>query len=141
MHVLPTTRPLTLADISAVIIDAALQVHRDLGPGLLESTYKMVMEQLLRDRGLRVEREIAVDFSYRGTLYERAVRIDLLVERAVIVELKSTEKSHAIHGKQVITYLRLTGLQVGLLLNFGAPRLVDGLQRFVNNAPARVGRL
>lgn len=138
---LPTARPLQLNDITAVIIDAALQLHRDLGPGLLERVYQRILARVLQAQGLTVQREVAVDIEYDGIVFERAIRIDLLVEGAIVVELKSTPVAIPSHAKQVLTYLRLTGLQVGLLLNFGAPRLIDGLQRIVNNAPVRVGRL
>ena len=141
MSELPIVRPLALDDITAIVIDVALRLHRDLGPGLLESTYGMILTRVLQNRGLATQRETAVDLYYGGDLFERAIRIDLLVEGAVVVELKSTPAAHPSHAKQVLTYLRLTGLHVGLLLNFGAPRLVDGLQRIVNNAPPRVGRL
>ncbi len=139
MYELPIVRPLALADLSAVIVDSAIRVHRDLGPGMLEAMYQMVLEHLLRKRGLTVEREVSLDFHYDGVLFERALRIDLLVEGAIVLELKSTDKTLVSHSKQLLTYLKLTGLQVGLLLNFGAPRLIDGLQRIVNNAPGRPG--
>ncbi len=133
----PIVRPLRLDDITAVIVDAALRLHRDVGPRLLESLYLKLLASVLESRGLDVLREVPVDIEYRGMHFERAVRIDLLVEGAVVVELKSTPAAHPAHAKQVLTYLRLTGLHVGLLLNFGAPRLVDGLQRLVNDAPER----
>lgn len=141
MTSLPIIRPLKLDDITGIVVDTALQLHRDLGPSLLETLYQRILVGMLQKRGLEVECESIVDIAYDGTIYAQALRIDLLVERAIVVELKSTPSAHPSHAKQVLTYLRLSGLQVGLLLNFGAPRLVDGLQRIVNNAPARLGRL
>lgn len=138
---LPIVRPLHLDDITALVIDAALRVHRTLGPGLLETLYQRVLTRALQKRGLTVQREAVLDVFYDGELFEQAIRIDLLVEASIAVELKSTPAGHPAHAKQVLTYLRLTGLQVGLLLNFGAPRLSEGLQRIVNDAPERAGRL
>lgn len=138
---LPIVRPLQLDDITAIIIDVALQIHRALGPSLLETLYQRVLTRALQKRGLTVQREAVMDIRYDGDLFEQAIRIDLLIETSIVVELKSTPAGHPAHAKQVLTYLRLTGLQVGLLLNFGAPRLSEGLQRIVNDAPERVGRL
>lgn len=131
----PIVRPLQLNDITGVIIDVALRLHRDLGPRLLETVYQRILAGVLQSRGLTVKSEAAMDIYYLGLRFDQAIRIDLLVEGAVVVELKSTPAAHPAHSKQVLTYLRLTGLQVGLLLNFGAPRLVDGLERIANDAP------
>jgi len=120
-------------EITGEIIDAAVKLHTRLGPGLLESVYEMVLERELERRGLKVERQKTVAFDYDGLHFDEGLRLDLLVESSVIVELKSVEKLAPVHGKQVLTYLRLLNLPVGLLINFGAATLKEGLQRIVNN--------
>jgi GxxExxY protein len=124
-----------LDDITGKIIDSAIGIHRDLGPGLLESVYEAVLARCLEKRGLRVERQKALCFEYDGMVVEEGLRIDLLVEGHVIVELKSVEQLAPVHGKQVLTYLRLLNLPVGLLINFGGATLKEGLRRIVNNLP------
>ena len=103
-----------------------------MGPGLLESVYEQLLAAALTGRGLSVARQVAVDVVDEGETFPAAFRIDLLVERKVIVEIKSVERLSAVHGKQLTTYLRLTGLQVGLLINFNVAILKDGIQRVVN---------
>lgn len=125
----------TLDDITGAIIDAASQIHRDLGPGLLESVYEVVLARALEKRGLHVERRTMVRFEYDGLVFNEGFRIDLLVEQQVIVELKSVERLAPVHGKQLLTYLRLMDKRVGLLINFGANTLKDGLHRIVNRLP------
>ena len=120
-------------EITGIIIDAAIGIHRELGPGLLESVYQSVLAAELRRRGLRVERNVAVDFEFNGMYFRDALRIDLLVEDTVIVELKSVERLAPVHPKQLLTYLRLTRRPVGLLLNFGAATLKEGIKRVVND--------
>ncbi len=122
-------------DIEAVageIVDAAVKLHMRLGPGLLESAYEALLEKELERRGLRVERPKAIALACDGIRIEDAYRVDLLVEGAVIVELKSVEELAPVHMKQLRTYLKLLDLRLGFLINFGAPRLVDGLHRAVN---------
>jgi iron complex transport system substrate-binding protein len=119
--------------VTGEIIDAAVKLHIDLGPGLFESVYQAVLARKLKDRGLRVERQKLVRLEYEGVVYEESFRVDLLVDRLVVVELKSVEALSAVHKKQVLTYLRLLSLPVGLLINFGAARIKDGLHRIVNN--------
>ncbi len=118
--------------ITGEIVDCAYRLHNRLGPGLMESVYQTVLAQALEQRGLRVEREKAVSFEYDGMRFENGFKVDLLVERRVVVELKSVEKLAPVHAKQVLTYLRLLDQPVGLLINFGAARLNDGLHRIVN---------
>lgn len=131
-----------LDDITGAIVDAAMKIHMDLGPGLLESVYEAVLARALQKRGLRVERQKPISFEYDGTVFEEGFRIDLLVEGCVIVELKSVEKLAPVHSKQLLTYLRLMKLPVGLLLNFGAATLEEGLHRVVNDlAPSSSPRL
>jgi GxxExxY protein len=124
-----------LDDITGAIIEEAIKIHKQLGPGLLESVYEVILAKMLERRGLRVERKKPIRFQFEGIIFEEAFRIDLLVEDRVIVEIKSIESLAAVHGKQVLTYLRLTGLSVGLLINFGEEVLKDGLHRIVNNLP------
>jgi GxxExxY protein len=133
--------------ITGEIVDAAYQTHTRLGPGLLESVYEAVLARALVERGLVVERQKSITLEIDGMLFDEGFRADLLVEERVLVELKSIEKLAPIHSKQVLTYLRLLGLSVGLLINFGALRLNDGLHRIVNSyqptpsSPLRVNRV
>ena len=124
-----------LDDITGAVVDASLKIHMGLGPGLLESVYEVVLARALELRGFRVERQKAIRFEYEEMIFEEGFRIDLLVEGCVVVELKSVEKLAPVHSKQVLTYLRLMNLQVGLLINFGAATLKEGLHRIVNNLP------
>ena len=122
-----------LDDITGAIIDTSVWVHRKFGPGLLESLYEAVLTCELRRRGLRVERQRLISISYDGIEIEDAFRADLLVEECVIVELKSLEHGAPVHAKQLLTYLRLMNLRVGLLLNFGYETMKEGIDRVVNN--------
>ena len=124
-----------LDDITGSIVDASLRIHRDLGPGLLESVYEAVLAQALTRRGFTVQRQQLIRFEYEGMLFDEGFRIDLLVENRVIVELKSVERVARVHSKQVLTYLKLTNIPVGLLINFGAATLKQGLHRIVNRLP------
>jgi iron complex transport system substrate-binding protein len=120
-------------EITGEIVDAAYQLHKGLGPGLLESVYELVLTKELLRRGLRVERQKPISFEFNGLYFEDSFRVDLLVEGLVVVELKSVEDLAPVHPKQVLTYLRLLHLPVGLLINFGAPTLKEGLHRVVNH--------
>jgi GxxExxY protein len=124
-----------LDEITGAIVDAALKIHIELGPGLLESVYEVVLSRTLEKRGFSVERQKAIRFEYDGMVFEEGFRTDLLVEGRVVVELKSVEKLAPVHSKQLLTYLRLMNLPVGLLVNFGAATLKEGLHRIVNNLP------
>ncbi|MCC7492356.1 MAG: GxxExxY protein [Fimbriimonadaceae bacterium] len=119
--------------ISGTIVDAAYRLHTGLGPGLLESVYEAVLARDLARRGLDVERQKAVPIDYDGLHFDEGFRVDLLVEGLVVVELKSVEKLAPVHSKQLLTYLRLLDCRLGLLLNFGAPLMKDGIHRIVNN--------
>lgn len=131
-----------LDDITEAVVDASLQIHRDLGPGLLESVYEAVLARALEKRGLLVERQKEVPFEYEDMVFERAFRTDLIVESQVIVEVKSVETLAPIHSKKLLTYLRLSNKRVGLLINFGAPTLKEGLHRIVNRlSPSASPRL
>jgi len=119
-------------EVTGEVVDAAVRLHKRLGPGLLESVYQAVLARELERRGLRVERQRAVDFEVDGMWFREGLRVDLLVEGQVVVELKSVETLSPVHAKQVLTYLKLMDLRVGLLINFGAVTLKEGLHRIVN---------
>ena len=121
--------------IGKLVVDAAILVHRELGPGLLETVYEVVLAHELQQRGLPVERQVAVPIVVRGLRFDEGFRADLLVEGKVILELKSVEQLAKVHGKQLLTYLRLTELRLGFLLNFGAYLMKEGIQRVVNGLP------
>ena len=123
-------------DITGQIVDAAYKLHTWLGQGLLESVYEMVLARALERRGFLVERQKPIRFEYDGLVFEEGFRTDLLIENQVVVELKSVETLAPVHGKQVLTYLRLLKLPVGLLINFGAATLKEGLHRVVNHLPS-----
>jgi len=125
-----------LDDITGEIVDTALKVHQGLGPGLLESVYESVLAKALEKRGLRVERQKPISFVYDDIPFDEGFRVDLLVDDRVVVELKSVEKLAPVHSKQLLTYIRLMNLPVGLLLNFGASTLKEGLHRIVNDLPS-----
>ena len=127
--------------ITGEVVDAALGIHRNLGPGLLESVYEVVLARKLEGRRLRVDRQVGIPFEYNGITFQEGFRVDLLVEGRVIIELKSVERIAPVHRKQVLTYLRASGHPVGLLINFGASTLREGLQRVVNNFPEPDSRL
>jgi iron complex transport system substrate-binding protein len=125
-----------LDDITGAIVEASLRIHRDLGPGLLESVYETVLARALVRKGLSVSRQHPIAFEWDGEIFEEGFRADLVVEGRVIVELKSVERIGRVHAKQLLTYLRLSGLKIGFRLNFGAETMKDGLQRMVNDLPA-----
>ncbi len=120
-------------EITAIIIEEAIELHRRLGPGLMESVYEAVLAKMLRKRGLEVVRQALVRIEIDGEIFDEGFRADLIVVDCVIVELKSIERLLADHKKQLLTYLRLAHMPVGLLLNFGAPTMKAGLRRVVNN--------
>jgi GxxExxY protein len=122
----------SLDEITGAIVDESVKLHQRIGPGLLESVYEALLAKALRRRGFQVERQKRVVFEFDGEVFDEGLKIDLLVEGRVIVEIKSVETLAPVHGKQVLTYLRLTGLHVGLLINFGGATLKQGLRRIVN---------
>jgi len=125
-----------MKDIDAVsgdVLDVALRLHRDLGPGLLESVYEAVLAGRLVAMGYSVARQRAIDIEFEGLRFEAAFRIDLLVDDRLVVEIKSVERLLPVHAKQLLTYLRLTKQPVGLLINFGGDTLKEGVRRLVNN--------
>ena len=122
-----------LNSITEAVIGAAMAVHRELGPGLLESTYEACLAFEPGQRGLRVERQKALPVRYRGVNLDCGYRIDLLVEDHVVVELKVVERLEPVHEAQLLSYLKLSGSPVGLLLNFNTTKLRNGIRRLVNN--------
>lgn len=122
-------------EITGDIVDASYKVHTTLGPGLLESVYEAVLAHELNRRGHRVERQVPIGFRYDDLDFDIGFRADLLVDGLVIIELKSVEQLLPVHKKQLLTYIRLANKRVGLLLNFGAHRIKDGITRLVNDLP------
>jgi len=122
----------TINDISGIVVDAAFKVHTALGPGLLETVYEAVLEKELLSRGLRVRRQVSVPIQYEGLEFDEGFRADLIVEECIVVELKSVEVIHPVHLKQVLTYCRLLDFRLGLLINFGAALIKDGIKRIAN---------
>ena len=123
---------LDLNEISGEIVDASLKVHRALGPGLLESVYEACLAIELTQRGLKVESQVPFPVCYKGMQIGPGFRVDLLVEKEVIVELKVVSETTPIHRSQVLSYLRLSGKRLGLLVNFNVSRITDGITRIVN---------
>ena len=120
-------------DLSKIILDAAIAVHKEFGgPGLLESCYEAALVQELKIRGLEAERQRPIQLVYKGVALDETYRIDLLVEDKVIVECKAVEKDNPIFASQLLTYLKITGLKLGVVVNFGKSRVVDGFERVVN---------
>lgn len=124
---------MTENEIGTLVVESALAVHRELGPGLLESVYEVALAHELSMRGLHVERQKPIAFTYRGATFQEAFRADLVVENKVLIEIKSIETLTAAHKKQVQTYLRLTGIKLGYLLNFAEALIKNGITRCVNH--------
>jgi len=124
---------MTENEIAKIVVDAAFQIHKGMGPGLLESVYEIVLAHALQRRGLKVERQVPVAIVFDGIGFDEGFRADLIVEDKVIIELKSVEKIIPVHKKQLLTYLRLTDKKLGLLINFGSELIRDGISRVVNN--------
>jgi iron complex transport system substrate-binding protein len=119
-------------ELSRIVVDFAYRMHVEIGPGLLESVYEAVMEKLLLENGLKVYRQKAIPIEVMGLSINEGFRADLIVEDILLVELKSVEKLAPVHSKQVLTYLRLLNLPLGLLINFGAATFKEGCKRIVN---------
>ncbi|MDP3028848.1 MAG: GxxExxY protein [Deltaproteobacteria bacterium] len=120
-------------EIAKEVVDAAYQVHRKLGPGLLETVYEVVLAYELKKRGVTVERQVPVAIVYEDVKFDEGFRADLIVEDKVIVELKSVETVSPVHKKQLLTYLRLADKRLGLLINFGSELIRDGISKVVND--------
>ena len=123
---------MTENEIAKIVVDAAFQIHKKLGPGLLESVYEVILAHELKKRGLKVERQVPVAIIFEGIRFDEGFRADIIIEDKVIVELKSVEKVSRVHKKQLLTYLRLADKRLGLLINFGAELIRDGISRVVN---------
>jgi len=119
--------------ITGPIINAAYQLHKQLGPGLIESVYEAVLTQMLERRGFRVERQKPISFEFDGIRFDETFRIDMLVNEQVVVELKAVEKVAPVHLRQLLTYLKIMKLPVGLLINFGEATISDGVRRVLNS--------
>jgi GxxExxY protein len=119
-------------ELARLAIDCGFKLHRDLGPGLLESVYEAILSVMLREAGLEVDRQKAIPIQYGSLTIADAFRADLVLDRSLIVEIKSVEQVAPVHGKQLLTYLRLTEQPLGLLLNFGAATFKEGVRRVVN---------
>ena len=124
---------MTENEISSKIISAAIEAHRHLGPGLLESAYEICLAYELKQRGLIFQTQVALPVIYKGIKLDAGYRIDILVENKVIIEIKAVEYLAEIHTAQFLTYLRLKNLKLGLIINFNNVRVVDGIKRIVNN--------
>jgi GxxExxY protein len=118
--------------IGTEVVDAAFHVHREMGPGLLESIYEICMLEELRNRDLLVERQVQFPLVYKGKELKKVFAIDLLVERKVVVELKAVEELHSIHEVQLVSYMKLTDIKLGYLINFNVPLIKNGIKRKIN---------
>lgn len=119
--------------LARIAVDCGFRLHKELGPGLLESVYEVLLAESLKEQGLAIERQVAVPIRYKGVVVDNAFRIDILVERMLGIELKSTERYNPLYPKQLLTYLRLMDLPLGLLMNFGQETFKQGIKRVVNN--------
>jgi len=137
----------SVEEISAIVVDCAYQLHAASGPGLLEAVYEVVLAKVLEKRGLRVRRQVPIPVRLMGYEFEMGFRADLIVEESFMVELKSVEILAPVHSKQLLTYMRLIGFPLGLLINFGAATFKQGIKRIVNNhkdcadSPLRVNQV
>jgi len=123
---------MTENEIGTIIVESAIDIHRELGPGLLETVYEVTLAHELCERGLKVERQVSIPIRIRGIKFEEGFRADLIVENKVVIEIKSIEKISAAQKKQILTYLKLTKCRLGYLLNFGEALMKKGITRCVN---------
>jgi len=129
-------------ELAAIAVECGLKLHRDLGPGLLESVYEALLAASLARRGLSVERQKVIGIEYEGVRLREGFRADLLVEQSLIIEIKCVERIAPVHSRQLLTYLRLSGRTLGLLMNFGGETFREGLKRVVNgHGPVASSRL
>ena len=122
-----------IEELARVAIDCGFHLHKDLGPGLLESVYEAIMADMLARRGFDVQRQVAIPIRYGNIELAEGFRADILLDGRLLIELKSVERLSPLHGKQVLTYLRLLDLPLGLLINFGGETFKEGAKRIVNN--------
>jgi iron complex transport system substrate-binding protein len=131
-----------IEDLAAVAVDCGFHIHKELGPGLLESAYEAILAAALMDRGLAVDRQRPVALNFRGLVLSAGFRADLIVENSLIIEIKSVQRNAPVHAKQLLTYLRLLEQPLGLLMNFGCETFREGVKRVVNGhgdfAPSRL---
>ena len=126
---------MTENEIAKIVVDAAYRIHKHFGPGLHETVYEVCLFHELKKRGLKGDRQVPVKLQYDSIVFDEAFRADLIVEDAVILEIKAVEELHPIHKKQLLTYLRLTNMRLGLVINFDAEYIRDGIARVVNGLP------
>jgi GxxExxY protein len=126
-------RMMDIEEIAKISVDCGYHLHQEIGLGLLESVYEVLLTHNLRERGLLVECQVPVPIRYKDIVIDNAFRADIIVEKQLVIELKSTEAHMPVHAKQLLTYLRLLDLRLGLLMNFGAPTFQQGIKRIVNN--------
>lgn len=124
---------MTLNELSRIVLDSAFEVRKVLGPGLLESAYEAALEYELKSQGIDVKRQVPIYIKYKGVNVGECYRLDMLVDDRLIIECKATEKNNPIYGAQCLTYLRATNLSLGLVINFGATMLKNGIARVVNH--------
>ena len=122
----------SLEELASIAVDCGFHIHKDLGPGLLESVYEAVLAEALSQRGLGVARQQSVPISFRGITLPEAFRADIVIENSLVIEVKSVERNTPVHAKQLLTYLRLMKQPLGLLMNFGCETFRDGVKRVVN---------
>jgi GxxExxY protein len=122
-----------IEELSAIVVDTGFKLHRDLGPGMLESAYELILFEKLTVLGLKIDRQTPINIHYDGIDINNAFRIDLLVEGQLVLEIKSVQQTLPVHSKQLLTYLRLMNLPLGLIMNFGTATFRDGVRRLVNN--------
>jgi GxxExxY protein len=137
-------RGLRLVDIETLasdVVDCGLHLHRQLGPGLLETVYENVLAEQLRRRGYSVRQQVSIDVVVEDIRFDGAFRADLVIDDCLIIEVKSTERNAPVHGKQLLTYLRLSHMSLGFVMNFGCETFREGLRRVVNKHPFAPSRL
>ena len=119
-------------EIGDIIIESAIYIHKQLGPGLLESVYEVILTKVLMKKGLSVQRQVSIPIEFEGELFDESFRADLIVEGKVMIELKSVESLHPSHKKQLLTYMKLAKMKLGYLLNFGESLMKNGIVRMIN---------
>jgi GxxExxY protein len=129
-----------IEELGRISIDCGFHLHREIGPGLLESVYEVLLFEAIKECGLDVKRQVAVPIRFKGVVVDNAFKADLIVENQLVIELKSTEQMAPVHGKQVLTYLRLMQLPLGLLMNFGMYSFKDGIKRIANDYYRKIGQ-
>jgi iron complex transport system substrate-binding protein len=122
-------------DLGRIAFETGLAIHRDVGPGLLETAYEKILTEKLRANGLHVDRQVPIDLVYDGIEVKEAYRIDLIVQNALLIEVKATEATLPVYSRQVLTYLKFSGLTLGFVMNFGMATFKDGVRRLVRDHP------